>query len=213
MYLKPSVISKFRFERGDIPILADALGLPETFHCYQRTSARKVEGLCVLLRRLAFPCRYADMIPMFGRPVPELSLIANEVIDCIYNGHSHRITGMEWDTPQFSKTTTVCRRDTQERSSAVKLFRARRLHNLTDMQAKKNQRIVYNGHKRVHSLKFQTVALPNGMIANMFGPLGMICHFFMFISNYQKWWNTSLVPRRFLVMKILSVNPVSYIIS
>ena len=79
-------ISNFRFERGDIPILTDALGLPETFHCYQRTTARKVEGLCVLLRRLAFPCRYADMIPMFGRPVPELSLIANEVIDCIYNG-------------------------------------------------------------------------------------------------------------------------------
>ena len=26
-----------------------------------------------------------------------------------------------------------------------------------------HQRIVYNGHKRVHSLKFQSVALPNGL--------------------------------------------------
>ena len=34
------------------------------------------------------------------------------------------------------------------------------------------QRIVYNGHKRVHGLKFQSVALPNGLIANMYGPVG-----------------------------------------
>nr|XP_058949612.1 uncharacterized protein LOC131777344 [Pocillopora verrucosa] len=33
------------------------------------------------------------------------------------------------------------------------------------------QRIVYNGHKRVHSLKFQSVALPNGLIGNMYGPV------------------------------------------
>ena len=37
------------------------------------------------------------------------------------------------------------------------------------------QRIVYNGHKRVHALKFQSVALPNGLIANMFGAVGK-CH-------------------------------------
>ena len=34
------------------------------------------------------------------------------------------------------------------------------------------QRIVYNGHKRVHALKFQSVATPNGLIANMFEPVG-----------------------------------------
>ena len=36
------------------------------------------------------------------------------------------------------------------------------------------QRIVYNGHKRVHSLKFQSVALPNGLIGNMYGPVGKL---------------------------------------
>lgn len=35
-----------------------------------------------------------------------------------------------------------------------------------------NQRVVYNGHNRVHALKFQSVALPNGIIANMYGPVG-----------------------------------------
>ena len=35
-----------------------------------------------------------------------------------------------------------------------------------------NQRIVYNGHKRVHGIKFQSVAIPKGLIGNMYGPVG-----------------------------------------
>ena len=33
-----------------------------------------------------------------------------------------------------------------------------------------NQRLIYNCHKRVHSIKFQGVALPNGLVGNLFGP-------------------------------------------
>ena len=36
---------------------------------------------------------------------------------------------------------------------------------------RQNQRTLYNGHKRVHSIKFQSVVAPNGMIANLFGPV------------------------------------------
>ena len=32
------------------------------------------------------------------------------------------------------------------------------------------QRIVYNGHKRVHSIKFQSLALSSGLIGNLSGP-------------------------------------------
>ena len=35
-----------------------------------------------------------------------------------------------------------------------------------------NQRVGYNGHKRVCGVKFEFVALPNGMIGNMYGPIG-----------------------------------------
>ena len=38
------------------------------------------------------------------------------------------------------------------------------------MQAGVSQRILYNGHKRVHSIKFQSVVIPNGLISNVFGP-------------------------------------------
>ena len=35
-----------------------------------------------------------------------------------------------------------------------------------------NQRIVYNGHKLVHALKFQSIVLPNGLIGHLYGPVG-----------------------------------------
>ena len=36
-----------------------------------------------------YPCRYADMIPVFRRSVPELSWINNHMIDFMYNTHAH----------------------------------------------------------------------------------------------------------------------------
>ena len=36
---------------------------------------------------------------------------------------------------------------------------------------KRNQREVYNGHKKVHALKYQSVVAPNGLIAKLYGPV------------------------------------------
>ena len=33
------------------------------------------------------------------------------------------------------------------------------------------QQVAYNGHKRVHSIKFQSIVTPNGMIAHLYGPI------------------------------------------
>ena len=34
-----------------------------------------------------------------------------------------------------------------------------------------NQRLLYNGHKRYRCIKSQSVVAPNGLIANLFGPV------------------------------------------
>ena len=48
---------------ADPPPLAEALQLPPTFRCQQRTVFDSTEGLCMLLKRVSYPCRYSDMIP------------------------------------------------------------------------------------------------------------------------------------------------------
>ena len=62
--------AEFRFRKTDIPLLAEALRIPEKFTCSQGTTSDGIEGLCMVLKRLSYPCRYSDLIPRFGWPVP-----------------------------------------------------------------------------------------------------------------------------------------------
>jgi len=92
--------AEFRVEKGDLPLLADALHIPTVFHCKQGSICDGLEGLCVLLRRTSYPCRFSDMIQRFLRPVSVLSLTTNEVMDFIYDNHCHLVT--EWNRDVLS---------------------------------------------------------------------------------------------------------------
>ena len=81
--------AEFRFQKRHIPLLADVLQIPDTFLCYQRSVLSGIEGLCILLKWLSYPCRCRNLIPRFGRPVPVLSMVSNQVLDYIYDNHSH----------------------------------------------------------------------------------------------------------------------------
>ena len=165
-------VSEFPFRKSDLPVLSEALHLPNYFTCQQGTICDGIEGLCIAFRRFAYSCRLIDLIPRFGRPVPELSMISSLVVDTIYQEHNHRIT--QWnDTLLNPALLETYARAIQQNVSP--------LHNCFGFiegtvrpicRPDKKQRIVYNGHKRVNGLKYQSVALPNGMIANKYGPVG-----------------------------------------
>ena len=53
--------AEFRF-RKDIPVLAETLGIPETFICSHGSVSDGIEGLCITLKRFSYPCRYLDLI-------------------------------------------------------------------------------------------------------------------------------------------------------
>ena len=112
------------------------------------------------------------MIARFGRPVSELCMITNRVMDFIYDLHGHRIT--QWNP------TVLNSRLLGEYATAIsdKVAALDNCFGFVDGTVKpisrteEMQRIVCNGHKRVHALKFQPVATPNGLISNMFGLVG-----------------------------------------
>ena len=88
-------LTEFRVNNEDLPRLAEVLGVPPQFRCSQGTVCSGIEGLCLLLKdlkRLAYPCRYFDLIYRFARPVPELCMIYSVVLDWIYTSHGHRLT-------------------------------------------------------------------------------------------------------------------------
>ena len=73
----------FRVHMADLPVLAKTLGILNRFVWPNRTVATGMEGLCVALRRFAYPCRFSDMMPRFSHSVSKLNLIASEVTDFI----------------------------------------------------------------------------------------------------------------------------------
>ena len=124
-------------------------------------------------QRTSFPCRYSDMIYRFGRPVPVLSMITNQVVDYIYQAHGHRLT--QWNNLLLNPAALQRYADAIARKGAP-------LENCFGFvdgtvrpicRPNENQSTVYNGHKRVHALKFQSVTIPNGLIANLYGPVGI----------------------------------------
>ena len=172
-------LAEFRFRKHDLQILSEVLQIPDSFRCYQRSVVDGMEGLCILLRRLSYPCRYSDMISRFGLPVPVLSMVSNDVLDFIYNTHRHRIT--QWNHNVLNPAAL------QIYSNAI-ADKGAALHNCFGFvdgtvrpvcRPGEQQRVIYNGHKRVQPLKFQCVALPNGLIDNLYDPVvscaGSVC--------------------------------------
>ena len=159
----------FRFDVEDIRLLTIKLGLPEKIVLPSRNTVTGEEGLCMLLRRLCYPNRLFDVEKLFGRPSSTLSLGIKAVVDILYQRHQHRLSDVQqpWlirrlqtyaDTISEMAPLTTCVGFVD--GTVRPICRPTHL-----------QRVTYNGHKRVHALKFQSVVVPDGMILDMFGPV------------------------------------------
>lgn len=96
-------LTLFRFNKNDIQKLRSLLSIPETIETRQRYSVSGLTGLCVLLRRLAYPNRLSDLEPLFGLSSPYISSISNEVMRLIYTNKGHLLSDLNnitWLTEQ-----------------------------------------------------------------------------------------------------------------
>ena len=162
---------EFRFKKQDIYRLSAALHLPDIFRCSNGVVADHIEALCMCLKRFTYPCRYADLVPRFGRPVPQLCMIINLVVDYLFDRYSYLLHNL--NQAWLSSQNLQMYADASHNKGAA-------LDNCWGFidgtvrpicRPKENQRMVYNGHKRVHALKFQSSVTPNSLLANLFGPV------------------------------------------
>ena len=112
---------------------------------------------------------------MVHLPVPVLCMITNQVLDYIYHAHSHRI--LQWNHQLLNQANL-------ERFAELVHRKGSPLDNCFGFvdgtvrpicrPSTVNQRLLYNGHKRVHGIKFESVVTPDGMIANIYGPVGKL---------------------------------------
>ena len=91
--------TELRCGKDDLELLLNNLQIPADIVCSQRTVCGGMEGMCILLKRLAYPCRYTEVVPRFGCNPTEICLIFNEVLDLIDNCHQHRL--LNWHLNPF----------------------------------------------------------------------------------------------------------------
>ena len=108
----------------------------------------------------------------FGRPMPVISMVTNTVLDYSFNTDSQRI--LQWNQPilQLAQLQIYADAVSVKRAALNNCFGFINGTVQPIFRPGEHQSLVYNDHKRVHALKFQSIALPSGLISSMYGPVG-----------------------------------------
>ncbi|XP_023221108.1 protein ALP1-like [Centruroides sculpturatus] len=161
----------FRFSRDDLFHLHSALRLPSVIICENGSRSFGIDALCILLRRLAYPNRLDDISVLLGRSKDELSRFVHETVNIIYNSRSKLLLNINEIKLTREKLNLFSQIITAKGAPLTNCW------GFIDGTVRpicrpiRHQRVVFSGHKRIHCLKFQSVVTPDGMIANLFGPI------------------------------------------
>ena len=130
-----------------------------------------MEGLGIALRRLSYPCRYSDMIPRFAKPCASAFHDSkhNSGFYLQYAWPSHH--AMEKPFAKATKAGAVRSCSCREGAALDNCYGFIDGTVRPVCRPQDNQRVVYNGHKRVHAIKFQCLTVQYGMIAQTYGPV------------------------------------------
>ncbi|KAF0701891.1 hypothetical protein AaE_016260 [Aphanomyces astaci] len=162
-------VEKFRFTKTTLRSLANFLRIPARVVTAERTACSAVEALCILLRRFAVPDRWSDLMSMFGRSRSGLYNIFLHVLDHIHNEFANIIflDRIGAKLADFSQAIV----DKGGEVENVWAFIDETVRECCRPGGDERQRCVFNGHKRRHAVKYQTLVTPDGIIAHAFGPI------------------------------------------
>ena len=166
----------FRFQKADMDRIKEALRLPDDISIANRKVVPGKEALAILCRRFAYPCRYSDMIPRFGRSVPDLSLICSYMTEYLDRNYGHLLVTMQqdWLSPINLERMAVAIHAKGAPLTNCWGFPDGTVRPIC--RPEEDQGLVYNGHKRTHALKYQAISTPSGVIAHLFGPIEATRH-------------------------------------
>lgn len=160
----------FRFHKNDFDDLCSALLVPQEITTAQNVRLCGREALCVLLRRLAYPNRWCDLEGIFGRHSSVMSSATSRLISHILSTFGHLLTDVnnhEWMSLASLKEFAGAVEDKGSPLPNCWAFidgTARPI-----CRPKRNQKLYFSGHKRMHMVKYQSLMCPNGIVCQLDG--------------------------------------------
>ena len=163
----------FRFERFDIDRLLAALRLPD-FVSSGRRHVPALRCLLIVLRRLAYPCRWCELEDLFHMDTPAMSSVYNLVLSWLSRAFA---TTLLFDharlTPAaLARLATAAQAATWITPGGCPLPVAGFIDGTERATCRPgvHQELVYNGHKHFHAFGFQSVVSIDGMTISIAGP-------------------------------------------
>ncbi|XP_077560431.1 uncharacterized protein LOC144175200 [Haemaphysalis longicornis] len=161
----------FRFEKQHLDLLKGELRVPDVIRSSQGVKVSGQEALLMGLRRLAYPNRWWDLEPMFGRHSSSMSSVVNHLFNHVETTFGHLLGDLnshQWltvdDLPELAEAV-------HNRGAALT-----NCWGFVDGTARPicrpsvEQRIYFSGHKRVHAVKYQAIMCANGIVCELDGP-------------------------------------------
>jgi hypothetical protein len=159
----------FRFTLSELKQLVVELELPGIVITREGYACNALEGIAVLCRRLAYPNRLVDLEPMFHRSSSALCAIALHMVMDLWR----RFKGVvEWDRDRIAAKLPIYAAAIRGKGAPLDTC-----WGFIDGTARsicrpgRYQRVAFSGHKRMHKLKYQAIATPDGLISHFFGPV------------------------------------------
>lgn len=162
------LINWYRFSRTEILRILPFLALNEISWAAGNQPSEEF-ALCVLLARMAYPLRYSDLIPLFGRSPSYMSSMCTDVVTHIQRRFEKFLF---WDHRRLTVERLKIYAKHIERAGGTNMIwgyidgTLQRICRPTN-----NQRLFYSGHKHFHGFKYQGVISPDGLFASVFGPI------------------------------------------
>ena len=83
------------FKKADILTLKEALQILPVIRSNQGSVCDGTEAPWLLIRRLGYPRRYSNIVPLFAKPVPVMGMTTKQTLYSVFEFHSHRI--LQWN--------------------------------------------------------------------------------------------------------------------
>jgi hypothetical protein len=161
----------YRFNWQDLDLIAYHLDLPVVFRTENRLVMSREEGLCLLLFRLSHPSRYIDAQHIFHRSVSALSALFNVILADVYSNWKHLLL---FDhvrlTPEYLEKLAAAVKRKGGHDALDNCWGFIDGTHVRVCRPMVDQEELYSGHKKAHSIKYQAIATPDGLISHLGGP-------------------------------------------
>jgi len=173
IYNEASCLRDFRFRSSEIPVICSLFNWDHGKTARSRYRCDPITASCIVLRRLASPCRWADLEYVFGMHSSHLSEIFWEVLETFYASRHTLITSFRSDLIQGNRASILAELVCNEGApldNCIGFIDCTKIQICRPGGPSVNQRSVYSGHKRFHCSIYQTITTPDGLVFHVYGP-------------------------------------------